>query len=136
MVKQNKTDSEQVADFLKKLDEPVREAIQFLREVVLAQDTAIIDHIKWNAPAFYYTGEMREFDPKEYRRDVLVANLRNGKIMLVFPTGMHLNPQPNLNEENKKDGRRILTFHTPEELRARGSELKALVQDWLGRIEK
>lgn len=136
MAKQKKNGSEQVTDFLEKLEAPVSRAIQFLRELVLAQDAAIIDHIKWNAPAFYYTGEMREFDPKEYRRDVLVANLRNGKIMLVFPTGMHLNPQPNLNEENKKDGRRIITFHTPEELYAHRAELAALVNDWLERIEK
>jgi len=52
-------------------------AIEYLRQVILSIDSEIAEHIKWNSPAFFFSGEMKPFDPKEYKRDILVMNLRN-----------------------------------------------------------
>jgi hypothetical protein len=30
---------------------------------------------------------MKPFDPKEYKREIIVMNLFKGRIMLVFPSG-------------------------------------------------
>ena len=43
-----------------------------LREVILTTDASIGEEIFWNAPTFFYTGEMKPFDPKEYKRYIIV----------------------------------------------------------------
>ncbi len=48
------------------------------------------ERIKWNNPSFYYTGEMKLFDPKEYKREIIVFNLYKRRILLVFPSGQKL----------------------------------------------
>lgn len=48
---------------------------------------SIGEQIKWNNPCFYFTGEMPAFDPKEYKREIVVMNLFKGRIMLVLPSG-------------------------------------------------
>jgi len=53
----------------------------------LSTDKEIGERIKWNNPSFYYTGEMKLFDPKEHKREIIVFNLYKGRIMLVFPSG-------------------------------------------------
>ncbi|UOQ53538.1 hypothetical protein [Hymenobacter cellulosivorans] len=47
---------------------------------------AVAEQIKWNSPSFYYTGLIAPFDPKEYRRDIVVVNLHRGHALLVFAT--------------------------------------------------
>jgi hypothetical protein len=46
-----------------------------LRQIILAAYPKIGEEVKWNAPAFFYTGEMEPFDPKEFRRYLAVLNL-------------------------------------------------------------
>ncbi len=41
-----------------------------LRNIILSTDKEIGERIKWNNPSFYYTGEMKPFDPKEYKREL------------------------------------------------------------------
>ena len=90
MNKSKLTGSEQVTEHISKLPQTIQPAVEYLRQVILSIDTEIGEHIKWNSPAFYFSGEMKPFDPKEYKRDILVMNLRNEKIMCVLPTGMKI----------------------------------------------
>lgn len=69
------TDQEQVTLHIQKLDGSIRDTIQMLREIILNTDAEISEQIKWNNPAFFYYGEMKPFDPKEYKRDMIVFNL-------------------------------------------------------------
>ncbi|MEO5681599.1 MAG: DUF1801 domain-containing protein [Chitinophagaceae bacterium] len=78
------TDTDQVTAHIKKLDPATGEIVQALRQLILSTDTAIGERIKWNNPSFYYTGEMKPFDPKEYKREIAVFNLFKNRIMLVF----------------------------------------------------
>ncbi|MBX2962287.1 MAG: DUF1801 domain-containing protein [Cyclobacteriaceae bacterium] len=81
------TDRDKVSAHIGALPESIRPAIEYLLKVILACDKEIAEYIKWNSPAFYYSGDMKPFDPKEYKRDLIVMNLRNNKIMCVLPTG-------------------------------------------------
>jgi len=49
--------------------------IETLRQIILSTDKEIGEQIQWNSPAFFYKGEMKPFDPKEYKRHVVVFNL-------------------------------------------------------------
>ena len=81
------SDQEQVTSHINKLGPELGKPIQYLRELILATDKEIGERIKWNDPSFYYMGEMKPFDPKEYKREMIVFNLHKGRIMLVFPSG-------------------------------------------------
>src|SRR4051812_33610102 len=81
------SDTEQVSAHIHKLDKPFAETVEYTRQVILSADKEIAEQIKWNSPSFYYTGEMKPFDPKEYKRDLIVMNLRKEQILLVLPTG-------------------------------------------------
>ena len=81
------SDEEQVAAHIAKLDPEFGKIIEAIRKIILSTDKEIGERIKWNNPSFYYTGEMKPFDPKEYKREIVVFNLYKGRIMLVFPSG-------------------------------------------------
>src|SRR5689334_6001567 len=75
-----------------KLDYPLKNVVQALHELTLSTDPEICEEVKWNAPTFFYTGEMRSFDPKEYKRHLIVFNLfQKDCLRLVFPSGARTN---------------------------------------------
>jgi hypothetical protein len=110
------TDSEQVTEHIKKLGPGLGKIIQTLREIILDTDKEIGERIKWNNPSFYYTGEMKPFDPKRYKREIIVFNLYKGRIMLVFPSGAKVNDKSGLLQGEYKDGRRITIFKDLEDV--------------------
>src|SRR6476619_7594793 len=81
------SDQEQVTAHIQKLEPALRKIVETIRQIILSTDKEIGERIKWNNPSFYYTGEMKPFDPKEYKRELIVLNLYKGRIMLVFPSG-------------------------------------------------
>jgi len=81
------SDSEKVTEHIQKLDVSIAETVDVIRQIILTTDKEIAEQIKWNSPSFYYSGEMKPFDPKEYKRDIIVMNLHKNNIMLVLPTG-------------------------------------------------
>lgn len=136
MAKAKLTESEQVTQHISKLSKDIRPAVEYLRQVMLSIDKEIAEHIKWNSPAFYYSGEMKEFDPKEYRRDILVMNLRKDKIMCVLPTGMKIRINTQLLEGGYTDGRRMISFKDVDDIRSKEKPLKAAIKEWMSLIEK
>ncbi|RYJ42449.1 DUF1801 domain-containing protein [Flavobacterium beibuense] len=131
------TSTEQVTSHIAKMETETAQTMQAIREAILETDNEIGEHIKWNSPAFYYTGEMKEFDAKEYKRDLVVYNLRkNGDIMLVFPTGATINDTTGILEGNYTDGRRMVTIKNKADLEAKKQALQTVIKQWLSLIEK
>jgi hypothetical protein len=130
------TDQEQVTKHIKKLEPILAEVVETLRQIILSTDKEIGERIKWNNPSFYYTGEMKEFDPKEYKRDMIVMNLFKGRIMLVFPGGAKVNDKSGLLEGNYKDGRRISIFKDLNDVKEKQKALQKIIKDWLKLVDK
>jgi hypothetical protein len=130
------TDSEQVTEHINKLEPRLGKIIQALRKIILSTDKEIGERIKWNNPSYYYTGEMRPFDPKEYKREIIVFNLYKGRIMLVFPSGAKVNDRSGLLQGDYKDGRRITIFKDIEDVRSKEKLLQTVIRDWLKLVEK
>jgi len=130
------TDQEQVTQHIKKLSPAIRNTIEKIRQIVLNTDEEIGERIKWNNPSFYYTGEMKEFDAREYKRELIVMNLHKDRIMLVFPSGAKVNDQSGLLEGDYKDGRRILIFKDMTDVEAKEKKLKAVIRKWIALIDK
>lgn len=130
------TASEQVSAHIQQLSPVLQPAIEYLRQLMLSIDPMIAEHIKWNSPAFYYAGEMKPFAAKEYKRDILVMNLRNDQITCVLPTGMSIQQNTAILEGDYTDGRRMIRFQDLSDIQAKEAALRATIQEWLDMVEK
>lgn len=126
-----------VADYLNQLDHPLKSVVEELRTILLSADKEIDEQIKWNSLSFYYTGEMKPFDPKEYKRDIVVVNLhKKDLVLLVFPTGARIPDKTGLLEGKFTDGRKTATFTTLDEVKSREHDLKSVAKLWLQTVER
>jgi len=130
------SDREQVTAHIQKLDPDLGNTINTLRGIILNTDKDIGERIKWNNPSFYYTGEMKPFDPKEYKREIIVMNLYRGRVMLVFPSGAKVNDQSGLLQGDYADGRRTIVFENRNDINAKKENLQRIIKQWLQLVEK
>src|SRR6266540_1255581 len=130
------TDKEQVTEHIKQLEPTLAEVVETLRQIILSTGKEIGERIKWNNPSFYYSGEMKEFDPKEYKRDLIVMNLFKGRIMLVFPSGAKVNDTSGLLQGDYKDGRRIIIFKDSKDVKSKERALQNVIKEWLKLVDK
>ncbi len=129
------TNKELVSKHIAKLPKHIQPAVEYLRRVMLSIDKNVAEHIKWNSPAFYYSGEMKEFDSKEYKRDILVMNLRKDRIMCVLPTGMSIKRNTTILEGSYEDGRRMIYFESLEDIKLKEQQLKDTIKEWLSLVD-
>jgi hypothetical protein len=78
-----------------------------------AVDRSIGEEIKWNAPAFFYTGSMEPFDPKEYKR---------------HRRGDRAEDKSGFLEGDYRDGRRLAMISSLEDLKAHKKALVAALK--------
>jgi hypothetical protein len=130
------SNTELVTAHIQKLDPALGDIVQTVRDIILNTDAEIGEEIKWNNPAFYYTGEIQPFDPKEFKRHIVVMNLHKGRIMLVFPSGAKVNDMSGFLEGDYKDGRRIAIFKDKADVLAKKDILQNMIKTWLSLVEK
>lgn len=129
------SDPESVTEFVQKLDPDFRRMVEEIRQIILSTNKMIGEQIKWNSPSFFYTGEMKPFNPKEYKRDMAVMNISRGRVLLVLPTGAGLNDSSGFLEGTYLDGRRTVTFNNLDDVRKKTSDLQAILLKWIDLIE-
>jgi len=130
------SDQEQVSEHISKLDPEFGKIIEAIRKIILSTDKQISERIKWNNPSFYYIGEMKPFDPKEYKREIVVFNLYKSRIMLVFPSGAKVKDTSGLLEGDYKDGRRITILKDMNDVKAKEKALRKVIKEWLKLVDK
>jgi hypothetical protein len=120
--------NEAVSVFLRELDHPMKAEIVYLREVILAANDALSEHIKWKAPSFRYGGD-----------DRVTFNLRpRDRIQLVFHRGAKVRPDDGFVFDDPTGlltwatpDRATLTLGTMAEVQARQAEIVNLVNAWV-----
>jgi hypothetical protein len=131
------SESEVVDEFMSNLKHPLSGLVQYLRVFILSIDKTIGEGIYWNAPTFYYTGKMKSFDPKEYKRYIVGLNFyRQDAIRLIFLRGADATDSTGLLEGDYKDGRRIASLKSIDDLKNKQSDLKKIIKQLLKLIEK
>jgi len=131
------SEPEKVDAYMKAVKHPLKNVIESLRQIILKTDSEVGEEIKWNAPTFFYTGEMKRSDPKQYKRYIIVFNLfRKDCIRLVFPSGAKLNDKSGLLEGEYTDGRRLALFYSLQDVKAREKDLQKLIKTWLKLLDK
>ena len=119
-----------VTAYIQKLEEPTAAIIEALRQIILSTAPEISEEIKWNAPSFFYTGPMKQFNPKEYKRHIIVMNLHK-RILLVLPSGAKVNDNSGLLEGDYTDGRRLINITGMDDVIQKEPLLRAIVKEWL-----
>src|SRR5277367_3256820 len=120
-----------VNEYMKKLKHPLAEVVEALRRVILRTDGEIGEEIKWNAPTFFYAGEMGPFNPKEYKRYIVVFNLyKKDCIRLVFPSGAKVGDVSGLLEGDYADGRRLAMFYDLKDVKHKEKALQRIIKKW------
>jgi hypothetical protein len=131
------SEPEKVDAYMKGLKHPLTNVVAALRQIILETDPEIGEQIKWNAPSFFYTGEMAPFNPKEYKRYIVVFNLfRKDCIRLVFPSGARVGDASGLLEGDYADGRRLALFSNMNEVRSKQAGLQRVIKKWLAILDK
>ena len=97
---------------------------------------SIIEGIKWNAPTFFYAGEMGPFNPKEYKRYIVVFNLyKKDFIRLVFPSGANVGDASRLLQGDYADGRRLAMFYDLKDVKDKEKALQGIIKKWLSLLD-
>ena len=131
------SEPERVEAWLRTMNHPLGAVVEALRAVILAADPEIGEEVKWNAPAFFFTGPMKPFGPKEYKRHVAVFNLhRQDCIRLVFPSGARIGDTSGLLEGDYADGRRLASFSDMAEVEAKTDSLQAAIRAWVASLDR
>ncbi len=127
----------QVDAFMQKLQHPLAEVVAELRQTILSADREIGEEIKWNAPAFFFTGAMGPFNPKEYKRHIVVFNLhRRDTVRLIFPSGARIGDKSGLLEGDYADGRRLASFSSMADVESKRSALLKAIRKWLTLVDR
>jgi uncharacterized protein YdhG (YjbR/CyaY superfamily) len=120
-VKKSKTGmdgTQQVNEFMDRLDHPLKAEVQLIREIIKNVNKDITEQIKWKAPSFSYKGEY-----------LVTFNLRTAEhIHLVFHNPMIAKVQSQLLEGDYKD-RRMAYFAGTSDIKAKKPLLEKALKD-------
>jgi hypothetical protein len=77
------------------------------------------------------------FNPKEYKRYIIVFNLfKQDCIRLVFPSGAKVNDTSGLLTGDYADGRRLALFYSSGDVKSKKDTLQHVIKEWLCLLDK
>lgn len=109
----------QVDSWFATYDNPQRELVQAVRQVVLDADDRVTEAIKWQAPTFIYKGNIASFYPKTKTH-----------ASLMFHRGAALDDPDGL-LEGEGDVSRVLRVLDAEDLERKRDGLQRLIGQWI-----
>jgi hypothetical protein len=130
-----KDKQKQVADFLEKLDHPLKPEIEEVRKIIRQADGSLTEHIKWNAPSFCHNGD-----------DRITFNLQGkGFFRLIFHCGAKVKankPQTRLFADTtglldwQDTDRAVAKFTDMQDVEAKKEALMKTIQTWVKLTDK
>jgi uncharacterized protein YdhG (YjbR/CyaY superfamily) len=108
--------TEQVNDFLAKLEHPLKAEIEAVREILKA-NPKISERVKWNAPSFFYKEDLVTFNPRAQKH-----------VHLVFHNQAIVHINSALLEGDYKD-RRMTYFYNMDDVKAKRQELENIMNE-------
>jgi hypothetical protein len=108
-----------VDEYMQKLDNPLKDLWEQIRDIVLGVDEKMAENIKWGAPTFIYKGNLATFNPRAKKF-----------INLTFHTGALIDDPEGVLEGDAKEAR-VLRIASGEELSAKQAGLVKVVENWI-----
>jgi hypothetical protein len=109
----------QVDQFMAKLDHPLKEELQRVREIILGADDKMTEVIKWGGPTFVYKGNLATLTPRSKRF-----------VNLFFQTGAVIPDGHGILEGDAKEVR-VARFHDMKDIDKKEKALKSVVREWI-----
>jgi hypothetical protein len=109
-----------------------REAVQALREVILAADASVAEGIRWNAPSFRSGEWFATLHPRSKRGLGLILH-RGAKVRALPEGGLAIDDPCGLLKWLAPD-RATLEFGSLDELRQQATAVTALLRQWIGQL--
>lgn len=100
-------------------EHPAKDAMQRVRQIILAVDPRMTECIKWKSPTFTFKGNLASFNPRTKKH-----------VSLMFHTGATI-PGTFPHMQGGGDQARYMTFDSMDEVEARQAELTAIVRAWV-----
>jgi hypothetical protein len=100
-------------------DNPQKDLVMAVRDVVLGADDRVTETIKWQAPTFLYAGNIASFYPRSKKH-----------VSLMFHQGASL-PDPDGLLEGEGDTSRVARFADADDIDAKADALRGLVRAWV-----
>jgi hypothetical protein len=126
-----------VTEYLQNSTYSLLELANYIRQSILQIDSSIGEGIYWNAPTFFYTGELKPFNSKEYKRYIVGYNLfKQDCLRLVFLQGAIASDSGKILEGKYSDGRRIASFTSIEDFKAKENDFKEIIKEILEHIKR
>jgi hypothetical protein len=118
------TKTEKVTQFILTIDNPLKEEIDAVREIILNSSDKITEDIKWSAPSFAYKDNMATFNPRAKKF-----------VNLTFHKGALIKDTSGLLEGDKKEAR-VARFDNMEDVLNKKEALESVVQKWVELMDK
>jgi uncharacterized protein YdhG (YjbR/CyaY superfamily) len=110
--------SKEVEAWFARYENPMKDVVLRMREIVLAADARIEECIKWQAPTFTFEGNLASFFPKSKQH-----------ASLMFHTGARI-PGDHPRMEGTGDTSRFMKIGTVAEANAAKRDLERIVRAW------
>src|SRR5688572_4352730 len=110
--------SKEVDAWFARYDNPMKEVVARMREIVLAADSRIDECIKWQAPTFTFEGNLASFFPKSKQH-----------ASLMFHVGARI-PGKHPRLAGTGDTSRVMKIGSVAEANAARADLERLVRAW------
>jgi hypothetical protein len=110
--------SKEVEKWFARYDNPMKDVVLRIREIVLAADARIEECIKWQAPTFTYRGNLASFFPKSKKH-----------ASLMFHLGAQIPGKHSLLEGDSKTGRVVKLGSVAEANKAKRG-IEKIVKAW------
>ena len=111
----------EVDAWFEKCENPLKEEMLKVREIILAANPNMTEDIKWQAPNFMYNGNLCTFNPRAKKN-----------VSLMFHTGAELNDEHGILEGDGKQAR-AGKFKDMDEIMAKEAGLISVVNDWVAK---
>lgn len=100
-------------------DNPQKDLVLAVRDLILDVDERMSEAIKWKAPTFMFRGNLASFYPRSAKH-----------VALMFHSGASL-PDPTGLLDGEGGTSRVARFTDPDDLEAKADALRDLVRSWI-----
>jgi hypothetical protein len=105
--------------YMQKLENPLKDIWEQIRDIVLSVDPRMEEDIKWGAPTFVYRGNMATFNPRAKKL-----------VNLTFHTGAQISDPEGVLDGDAKEAR-VFRVESDEDLSRKQAGLEAVVRNWI-----
>jgi hypothetical protein len=128
----NKKKAEDVGEFMRKLEHPLKSELEAVRRIILGANAQIREGIKWNAPSFYINEYFATINVRGVsgRDCVMIIFHRGARVKDNSAEGLEIKDPTGLLEWLAKD-RCAVKLYDMSDVNSKKAALEGVVKQWI-----